>query len=119
MNGADPGSGWNSLQHISKHGVLSLPPVLQITASLNAIRGRCGWVWETLNGTQKANMAKCYNYAVQQYVAYEVFDDHLFNNVYPVLVRTSMLASLYLSIALYCNLAFLLVASGNKDALTD
>ena len=76
------------------------PLLLQAATSANPLKRRCSWVYERSNPTQQANIRRCYDSGYQQYLAYKAFEDHLFNDVYPVLVRNG------LRLAVFCALGF-------------
>ena len=64
-------------------------------------------MYETRSTVEQTNIRNCYNYAYKQYLAYKAFDDHLFNEVYPSLVRAGVLPSVccLMALALSCGLA--------------
>ena len=68
--------------------------MLQTTAISNPLKGRCGWVYENRTTTEQTYIQTCYPYAYHEYVRYKAFEGHLLNEVYPSLVRASLLPTL-------------------------
>ena len=51
------------------------------------LQRRCTWAYEQLTTVQQDNLLKCQSGTVDTYTAYKAFEDNLFNEVYPLLVR--------------------------------
>ena len=56
----------------------------------NPLQRRCTWEYDQLDAVVQANIARCSPPAVDQLAAFKDFENHLYNDVYPVLVRTRL-----------------------------
>jgi hypothetical protein len=53
----------------------------------NPLQRRCTWTFDQLNLVQQNNILKCFPDAVSQLEAYKDYENKLYNDAYPVLVR--------------------------------
>jgi hypothetical protein len=81
------------LAHIMQHELHEHPPftlasvAVQVSGALLPLQNRCTWKYDHLTTVQQQNIAKCYSDVVNELAAYQAYENKLFNDVYPVLVR--------------------------------
>ena len=59
----------------------------QASGALIPLQRRCSWKYESLSLVEQQNIQACYSDTYNDYVASKAYEDKLFNDVYPVLVR--------------------------------
>ena len=63
--------------------------VVQVSGALLPLQHRCTWKYDQLTTVQQNNIAACYPDFVSELAAYKAYENKLFNDVYPVLARSS------------------------------
>jgi hypothetical protein len=61
-----------------------------VSGALIPLQRRCTWKYDHLTTVKQNNIAKCYPGVVSQLAAYKAYENKLFDQVYPVLVRISL-----------------------------
>jgi hypothetical protein len=56
----------------------------------NPLQRRCTWTYDQKDAVAQANIARCVPPAIQQLNAFKDFENKLYDDVYPVLVRTRL-----------------------------